>query len=377
MGFHHALPRTGVLGASRVLLGISVGSVLLAAAACAGDPPSPPGPAPVVSSFTALGSPHVEPALVPLHWEAGDPQGDPIRCRLDGDGDGVWDQTLDPCPSPASRNTAEVAAGTHTARLEVSDGENTTVATTTYTVAARGDDETFDIVIRPSGSVDPDVLTAMEQAAVRWERVITRGLTDMPVTTGPGSCGTGSAAFDGVVDDLQINLSMQDIPAAAWATPCVYGPDDLPRLGMVEFDPDLVPDQTALHQLDEIAVHEIGHVLGFGVVWQRGRDLVLGADGPDPRFVGPRARAENSRLGRLADIPIMIIDGVISPHWESAFLGPEIMATVPDGSALSALTVASLADVGYAVDMDAADPYDPPLAAGTCIGFAGDISRCW
>lgn len=43
-------------------------SVVLAAAACAPDPPPPPATAPVVSSFGALGEPHVEPALVPLRW---------------------------------------------------------------------------------------------------------------------------------------------------------------------------------------------------------------------------------------------------------------------------------------------------------------------
>ena len=62
---------------------------------------------------------------------------------------------------------------------------------------------------------------------------------------------------------------------------------------------------------------------------------------------------------------------------ESVFLGPEIMATTPDGSALSRLTIASLADIGYAVDMGAADPYSPPLPAGTCIAFSATVTRCW
>ncbi len=351
-------------------------SVVLAAAACAPDPPPPPATAPVVSSFGALGEPHVEPALVPLRWGVTDPQGDAMSCRLDGDGDGTWDETIDPCPPDVSRNVSAVDAGAHTARLEVSDGTNTTLATATYHVGTRIDPEPFDIVIRPSGTVDPDVLAAMQQAATRWERVVARGLGDVPVHLAAGSCGSGNAAFDGVVDDLVVDVSMKVIPPAAWAAPCVDGPDGLPRFGFVEFNPNLTGALLDAGMLDEVAVHELGHVLGFGVTWQDGRD-VTGAGGTDPRFSGPRVRAENSLLRRSVDVPVMTVDGVMSPHWESVFLGPEIMATTPDGSALSRLTIASLADIGYAVDMRAADPYSPPLPAGTCIAFSATVTRCW
>src|SRR5690606_3609604 len=154
------------------------------------------------------------------------------------------------------------------------------------------------------------------------------------------------------------------------------GPDGLPRFGFVEFNPNLTGALLDAGMFDEVAVHELGHVLGFGVTWQDGRD-VTGAGGTDPRFNGPRVRAENSLLRRSVDVPVMTVDGVMSPHWESVFLGPEIMATTPDGSALSRLTIASLADIGYAVDIGAADPYSPPLPAGTCIAFSATVTRCW
>ncbi len=350
-----------------------VATLLFGAVACA---PPAPSQAPVVSSFRALGAPHVEPALVPVTWTVADPQHDAMTCRLDGDGDGVWDQTFDPCPSTASRNVPGIAAGTHTARLEVSDGVRSRVATTAYTVAARSSTEDFDIVIRPSGPVDADVLAAFESAASRWEDIITRGVGDMPVTVGAGSCGAGTAAFDGVVDDLVVNLSMQVIPPAAWAAPCVYGPDDLPRFGFVEVNPELLANLRTLGVVDEVAVHELGHVLGFGVVWQFHRNLVAGPTTSDPRFTGPRALAEYSALGRSGGIPIMTVDGVIQPHWESAFF-EEIMARVPDGVPLSRMTIASMADLGYSVDLDVADPYTPSLPAGSCITFSEDVVRCW
>lgn len=362
---------TGSMTAPRVLVAIAV---LFAAAACA---PPPPSQAPAISSFQALGAPHVEPALVPVTWTVSDPQGDALTCQLDSDGDGAWDETLDPCPAAASRNATSVGAGTHTARLEVSDGTHTTVASTTYTVAAPTSAEDFDIVIRPWGPVPADVLAALEWGASRWENSIARGLSDIPVTLAGGLCGTDSNGLDEVVDDLVVNVSMKVIPPAAWASSCVYGPDNLPRVGFIEFNPDLVANLRTLGVIDEVALHELGHVLGFGVLWQPERHLIANPDSTDPRFIGPRALAEYSVLGRAGGgIPIMTIDGVIQPHWESAFF-EEIMARVPDGAPLSRMTLASMADLGYAVDLDAADPYTPSLPAGSCIEFSAEVVRCW
>ena len=343
--------------------------VVAAATACV-PPPEPQEP--VVSTFEALGAPHVEPALVPLRWKVSDAQGDTLTCRLDGDGDGSWDLTLDPCPANASRNAPSVAAGTHTARLEVTDGVETTVATTTYTAGAPTSTEGFDLVIRPLDDLDPDVLAAFEAAASRWEEAIVRGLSDLHVAVDTGPCAS-DLPFDEVVDDLVVVVSYEDIPPVAWAAPCSYGPDGLPRLAFVEVNPELVPNLRLLGSLDEMAVHELGHALGFGVIWQ---GLVAGMDTPDPRFTGPRALAEYSALGRSGGIPVGTIDGLWQPHWDSTFF-EEVMARLPDGAPLSRMTIASMADLGYAVDLDAADPYTPSLPAGTCIDFGGGVTRCW
>lgn len=350
---------------------------LLGVAGCVTQPPPPPQ-APVVASFSALGAPHVEPAVVPLAWEVSDPQDDHITCRLDRDGDGVWDDTFDPCQPKGSRNVSTAAAGNHAARIEVSDGTNSTVATASYTVAPPASTESFDIVIRVAGAMDADVVAAFESAASRWEQAIVGGISDHPVDMDAGSCGYGSEALNAVVDDLVVNVSMHTTaPAGALAWACVFGPDGLPRVGYVEVDPDILANFRTINSLEEMALHELGHTLGFGIPTTFNH-LVDGLDGNDPRYRGPRANAESSALGRSLPIPIMTIDAVAQPHWESAFLGPEIMASIPDGSAVSRMTIAALADFGYAVDLDAADPYTPPLPADTCIWWhPAPPQRCW
>lgn len=361
---------------SIAVLAAVLAAVLLGAVACVPQPPPRPQ-TPIISSFEALGAPHVDPALVPLRWAVSDPQGDALTCRLDGDGDGAWDTTFDPCPSAASRNVPNAGAGTHPARLEVTDGTNTTLATTTYTVAPPTSSESFDIVIAPSGPVDADVLAAVEWAATRWEQAITRGVSDMAVNLEAQACGP-NPAFAGVVDDLVVSLAVtaQDIyaPAAA-AAPCVLGPDGLPRFAIVEFNGTVLENLRTLDNLDEVALHEVGHALGFGAI-ARWNDFLAGSATRDPRFVGPRALAEYSVLNRSGNIPVMTINGAWQPHWESIFF-EETMANVGNGLPLSRLTIASMADLGYSVDLDAADPFTPSLPAGTCIDFDGEVLRCW
>lgn len=341
-----------------LMLGVSV--LVAAVGACTPAPEPPTNRAPIVSSFSAPGPPHVEPALVPLAWAVADPDGDRLTCRLDGDGDGTWDRTIDPCPAGGSRNLTP-AAGSYTARLEVSDGTHTTSATVGYDVAPEVVSEGFDLVIRPSTPLDADLLAAFEWAASRWETAAVRGLSDMAVTLPPGQCSVGSAAYDGVVDDIVVDVSVQPTPGyAALGGPCLYGPDSLPRYGSVQVNPDSIEFNRQVGSLEELALHELAHVLGVGIIWNFNRSLLIGDGTSDQFFVGPRAMAEFSALGGSGGIPVYDVNGIGTGHWDWWAVGAETMTTIGDGTPLSTITIASLADLGYAVDLGAADPFSLP-----------------
>ena len=129
----------------------------------------------------------------------------------------------------------------------------------------------------------------------------------------------------------------------------------LPAAATMRFDVADVQSYLDQSLFDEIVTHEMLHAVGFGTVWDR-LDL-LG----DAGFIGGHAVAEYGKLvaGPAAAVPVETEGGpgTALSHWDEAALGHELMTGWLDvrprlGGApdpLSALTVASLRDLGYAV----------------------------
>ena len=111
-----------------------------------------------------------------------------------------------------------------------------------------------------------------------------------------------------------------------------------------------------------VGLHEIGHVLGIGSTWEdsgwKDSGMLRGL-GADTHFAGPQAIAAFNQAGGTdyqgAKVPTEP-DGV---HWHSSILAGELMAP-SDGDALSAITLQTLSDLGYSVDLSVADPYVLP-----------------
>jgi hypothetical protein len=342
---------------------------VLAAAACGTPPgagqPTEPVP-PTVLSFSAPGGPFTDPALVPLAWNVSDANGDDLTCRVDFDGDTVWDVTVPHCQTANSRTTT-APVGAHLAILEVSDGTTPVTATAPYTVTA-GPTEPYDITLRHLGTLDPVAEAAFDAAVTRWEAVITRGVPDTHLTVPANDCLDGAAAFDGTVDDMVIDVAVHPIDGQGsilgQAGPCWVGSDSLSRWGVMEFDSADVANMEANGTLGAVIMHEMGHVLGIGTLWNFGRSLLSGGGTANPTFIGPRAVAAWSQLGGTLGVPVENngVSGTTDSHWRESVFDNEMMTGYIDTglNPLSAMSIASLGDLGYHVDLSKADPYSVP-----------------
>ncbi|MBX9584357.1 MAG: pre-peptidase C-terminal domain-containing protein [Gemmataceae bacterium] len=229
---------------------------------------------------------------------------------------------------------------------------NYTLTVTPPVVVAPG---AFSITLRTTG-MTPTQEVIFQQAADRWAQVIT---ADLPDTT-----------YGGVfVDDLLIDASAVAIDGA-YGVLGSAGPDALragsrlPYHGEMEFDTADLARLESDGGLFSTVLHEMGHVLGIGTLWGT-LGLLTGAGGSDPRFIGPRATAEyNALFGRAeAGVPVENTGGpgTRDGHWRESVFDEEVMTGTLDTGVnpLSRITVASLADMGYTVDLAAADPFAP------------------
>jgi hypothetical protein len=124
---------------------------------------------------------------------------------------------------------------------------------------------------------------------------------------------------------------------------------------------------------DEVVTHEMGQVLGFGTLWEFGRDLLQGG-APDPRFTGPLAIAAFADLGGTGTVPVEGDQGgagTLFSHWDEQTFFNELMTGFLNSSAkenpLSDLSVASMGDLGYVVNLGTGDRYRLPHTSGAIV----------
>lgn len=139
-----------------------------------------------------------------------------------------------------------------------------------------------------------------------------------------------------------------------------------PALGFVIFDSADLDRLTESGELLNIAMHEIGHVLGFGTLWES-RKLLLGKRTGNPVFAGGKASEEYYKLlhGKLSQsgethVPVENTggSGVRNSHWRESIFKNELMTGYANHKeVLSRVTVASLEDLGYHVSYDNCDNF--------------------
>ena len=226
------------------------------------------------------------------------------------------------------------------------------------TVLPTPDPRSFDIDLVFVGPVTADTRSAALQAAKRWTEVITGDLPDVPVPDNSVLCLPVEQRFFGTIDDLVVFVAVESLTGASGhGGLCNWRADSsLPYMGYSVLDTELVA--RGREYVAGVTLHEIGHALGFGPLWHD-FGFLQDSGGADPHFNGPLAieafdAAGGTNYTAGAKVPVSAGGG----HWR---FGGELMGV--GGSALSAITVQSLADLGYVVDVSQADPFQLPSTA--------------
>ena len=258
----------------------------------------------------------------------------------------------------------DVAPGTYHVRVQLHpDGSR---SSNEYALAVW-----FDIEVRYVGERGPAATTetVIENAVRRWERIIgeNRATNGVIVASSQWQCRDVVPPFGAYIDDLLIYVYLEHLDGPA-------------------------------ESLHFTALHEIGHVLGFGTLWDRFGYLQDPAAGtasrlPDTHFSGALAIAAFNHAGGAsypgAKVPVendtARYPGAEDSHWRESVFGDELMTGGLRGvrgtfEPLSRVTVASLADLCYAVNYAAADAFRLPRPASALrdalqsatIHFAGD-----
>jgi hypothetical protein len=234
---------------------------------------------------------------------------------------------------------------------------------------------------------------AVEMAADRVRAIVTGDIPPVPVHNFDMSrCGVQGATVSATIDDIMIFALVAPLDGTgnviASAGPCVTRTlSHLPVIGVMRFDAADVAELEATGQLNAVVLHEMLHVVGVGTIW-RTRDLVFGLGGPNPRFQGPRAAVECIAAGgsvHCADQRVPVEEtggsGTANAHWRESVFDTELMTGFLEESGelpLSRITVASLEDIGFSVNLFAADPYAFP-AAGSIVAprLAPGARQAW
>lgn len=251
-------------------------------------------------------------------------------------------------------------------------------------LAIAGVQSPFTIEVRFLGGLSETQKNAFKAAADRWSCMI---IGDLP-----------SVEVDGeVIDDVLILAQGENIDGPGrilgQAGPTDLRPENagaaalLPAKGIMTFDTADLEEMEQNGTLGDVITHEMGHVLGVGTVWGH-KGLLSGAGSENPTFVGAAAKHEFGILKGDGTGPTAVPventggQGTQDSHWRETVFRNELMSgfIADPNNPISRMTVASLQDSGYVVNLDAAEPYTLPnlralAEAGVLGGHQAPIDR--
>ncbi len=222
------------------------------------------------------------------------------------------------------------------------------------------DSSSFNIDVVWVGARPASVDSAVRAAIARWESVIATNI-------GAAFISGFSTADDffGVVDDVRVYVQVATIDgpggtAGSGGARIVRVSSKLPVISAITLDRDDISRLSAA-DLRDIALHEMAHALGFATVWD---NLGL-VSGPDTHFNGAKAIAAFDAAGGSGYAGEKVPADSDEAHWRGSVFGANelMIGSFIGGSSqrpMSAITVQSMADIGYTVNVSQADAYTLP-----------------
>ncbi|BBD63392.1 hypothetical protein NIES2109_62420 (plasmid) [Nostoc sp. HK-01] len=204
-----------------------------------------------------------------------------------------------------------------------------------------------------------DGLTASQQAIIQ---AATKSVEAMIAQ------GLPTAIVDGkLIDDVNFKISVTNLDgeggtAAQTKIDFMRFGTMLPAQSITQFDAADIAELEHSGELFSVVQHELLHGLGFGNLWEA-KGLVDYAGTPLTQYNGKEAVKAFNELGGLTDHIALENqgDGSAGLHWNDSLFQDEVMtADYNNGKGrnapISLVTIASLADLGYQVNLNRATP---------------------
>ena len=304
---------------------------------------------------------------------------------VDGSGHPVAGATIEFTPAPGngsvSHYTAETdsigkavvrwtlggEAGAHSMTASVLDGPSAEIRAT-----ARASD--FDIHVVVEEGFTAEQVMAIRAAAERWTDVIVGDKPDLVIPEDyqvPAHCEGIETVSAGTIDDFRVNVS----PTRGTLAICEFRPSPVgrkPAWVYLGIDENLVRELGI--DLQDWITTQLGHALGFGLYWGSLKRNSVRDEGPgaDTHFVDSATIAAFDAAGGAdwtggSKVPVENVAIGADYSWRRTVFGNEIMVGPPwdPDPPLSAITVQSMAALGYEVDVSKADPFILRVAGGT------------
>jgi hypothetical protein len=251
----------------------------------------------------------------------------------------------------------------------------------------------YDVDLRFFGPAMPQAAADMfTAAAARIRGSVTGDVSDIPASVfGTGTdfeqgCGVAGlpTSFSEGIDDVIVFASVGAIDGPgsilAFSGPCgirgtLGSANQQTFIGVMKFDSDDIDRMIAQGNLTDVIQHEMLHVVGIGTLWGV-YGLIEGAGTESTRFTGSFGVGACIELGGALVCPNSVPlenlggPGTADGHWRESVFRTELMTgfiTTPFPgftgvlNPLSAMSIQSLADLGYVVNPAAADPYTIPV----------------